>query len=301
MPQLALSSQQQTTARNAAVQAANLGYAHEPELHYTQGASRWQGIDQAKNASKGQYPTQADCSSFVTWCIWNALWLPYQMEDVVNASSWNAGYTGTMLANGTALGRASDMLPGDAVIYGSAGSTGAHTAIVVVAGSTPTVISHGSEAGPYRLAYNYRSDIQSLRRYIDGKPHEAVSTGPSPTPTPPPKEADYDMVCTVLNSAGALHVFAASGKAVTYTWQRKGETSWNGGKSGTAPAGMTPFTTATEDIVGIDAALNNAGALHLFVHGKSGKTYYTWQKKGESAWDGGKSGQAVAGLTLFAP
>jgi hypothetical protein len=28
------------------------------------------------------------------------------------------------------------------------------------------VISHGSEGGPYFLPYNYRSDIQSIRRYI---------------------------------------------------------------------------------------------------------------------------------------
>jgi hypothetical protein len=28
------------------------------------------------------------------------------------------------------------------------------------------VISHGSEPGPFDLAYNYRSDVLQIRRYI---------------------------------------------------------------------------------------------------------------------------------------
>jgi hypothetical protein len=247
MPTLALSAQQQTQARNAAVQAATLGYQHEPSLHYTQGAQRWQGIDQRKIASQGQYPNYADCSSYVTWSIWNGLYLLFGMDDVVNASSWAAGYTGTMLANGTSLSRASDMLSGDAVIYGTPGSTGAHTAIVVAAGSVPTVISHGSENGPYRVAYNYRSDIQSLRRYIDGRPHNVITGGVAPTPpTPqPPKEEDIVAIATGTNNGGAFHVFVeAKDGSVWYTWQKKGESAWQGGKQGVSVAKLQPFAPA---------------------------------------------------------
>jgi hypothetical protein len=44
---------------------------------------------------------------------------------------------------------------------------GKHVAVVVkVVGGVPMVISHGSEAGPFYLAYNYRPDVLQIRRYI---------------------------------------------------------------------------------------------------------------------------------------
>ena len=109
---------------------------------------------------------------------------------------------------------------------------------------------------------------------------------------------DEDMVCAALNSAGALHVFTAKGKQIDYTWQRKGDTAWNGGKDTTA--GMTPFAEAPADIVGLDAALNHAGALHLFAHLQNGKTVYTWQNKHDTEWHGGPKGKQIAGLTPVA-
>lgn len=115
-----------------------------------------------------------------------------------------------------------------------------------------------------------------------------------------PTSQEDDMVCSALSAQDALHVFAASGKEVTYTWQKKGENTWHGGKSGVSPAGMGLFAKAPDNIVGIDAALNAGGNLHVFVHCANGNTYYTWQKKGESAWEGGKSGVSVAGFSLFA-
>jgi hypothetical protein len=50
----------------------------------------------------------------------------------------------------------------------------------------------------------------------------------------------------------------------------------------------------------ITAAVNSAGALHVFVEAENGNVYYTWQKKNESAWNGGQAGKSVAGLTFFA-
>jgi hypothetical protein len=42
-----------------------------------------------------------------------------------------------------------------------------HCAVVVdMVNGTPMVISHGSEPGPFYLAYNYRPDVLSIRRYI---------------------------------------------------------------------------------------------------------------------------------------
>jgi len=153
-----------TNARRLAVNAAWLAYHNRDRVHYTQDARRWQGIDRGLKAWKGQYPTYADCSSFATWCIWNGL-DHYGVRDVVNGAAWKAGWTGTMLDHGKEAING-HYLEGDCVIYGS--NPGRHTAIIVGfdANRRPMVISHGSEAGPYYLPYNYRSDINSIRRYI---------------------------------------------------------------------------------------------------------------------------------------
>lgn len=163
---MSLTPTQKAQARDRAVQAAWLGYNNKGVLHYTQGGQRWQGIASKLNARKGHFPNYADCSSFATWALWNGLYLGFAHDDVVNAAGWRAGFTGTMLANGAPVGKIANVLPGDLVIYGR-GNPGAHVAIVVaVKNGVPMVLSHGSEAGPFYVPYNYRPDVLSIRRYI---------------------------------------------------------------------------------------------------------------------------------------
>lgn len=148
------------TARHRVVEAAELALRHRVSVHYTQDARRWDGINKHLHSHRGQYPHYADCSSFATWCLWNALRVTYGVRDVVNHASWRAGYTGTMLSGGKRVrGR---RRVGDLVIYGR-GHPGSHVAIYVGGGM---VISHGSEGGPYKLPVNYRRDILQTRRYI---------------------------------------------------------------------------------------------------------------------------------------
>ncbi len=158
-----LSSEQRIACRDRVVQAAKLACKHEPEIHYTQDARRWDGIDHRHNAALGQYPSYADCSSFVTWCLWNGLYLKYHLPDKVNGTNWRAGYTGTMKSHG--LGVRIDpqsILPGDCVFY----SSPSHVAIVVSKPrGVPMVVSHGNEKGPTYRKYNYRTPEQ-IRRYI---------------------------------------------------------------------------------------------------------------------------------------
>ena len=167
---MALNAKQKQTARNIARRAALLGQHHAPAIHYTQSPTRWQGISDTRFSEKGEFPNYADCSAFVTWCLWNALFVKFKQADVVNGQNWKAGYTGTMLNHGSVVRNKSDVRWGDAVIYGRPGTTGEHTAIIVRVGtprgSDLRVISHGSEGGPYWLPYNYRSDIMCIRRYI---------------------------------------------------------------------------------------------------------------------------------------
>jgi hypothetical protein len=153
------------TARKRAVQAALLSYHHREVIHYTQGPRRWDGIRLGLNANHGEFPIYGDCSAMATWWEHNGLWIPYHIRDVVNHEHWASGYTGTMLLGGKRVIHLSNVIPGDCVLYG--GGTGRHTAMCVGhRGSKPMVISHGSEAGPFYLPYDYRPDTNQWRRYI---------------------------------------------------------------------------------------------------------------------------------------
>jgi hypothetical protein len=156
---------QRLRARERASQAAELGIHHAAQIHYTQGAARWQGISKRRNARRGQFPTQADCSSFVSWCLWNALYLGFGIGDVVNGTGWTGGYTGTMRSHGVRVQHAANLLRGDCVHYGP--GTGLHVTMVVgKRAGVPMVVSHGSEGGPYYVQYDYRDDIEEFCRYI---------------------------------------------------------------------------------------------------------------------------------------
>ncbi len=162
-----LSPEHRRKAINMALQAAVLGYHHRDQIHYTQGPKRWEGIDSHRKAWRGEYPNNADCSAYVTWCLWSGL-DHFHEPDIVNRQRWLAGYTGTMLQHGEAIRRPE---PGAGVIYGSNNPndypsgqvTGEHTAIYTGGG---LVVSHGSEPGPLLIPWRYRSDVLSIRRYI---------------------------------------------------------------------------------------------------------------------------------------
>jgi hypothetical protein len=129
------------------------------------------------------------------------------------------------------------------------------------------------------------------------------ASGGSPTPEPaPPKPEEIEMIASAVADNGSLHTFVVgpSRKAVWYTWQKKGQSGWNGGAAGKQVAKLTKFADASDEIRGISAELNAAGVLHVFVTLKDGSTVYTWQPKGETAWNGSAKGK-IASLTAFAP
>ena len=157
-----LNAYQRARSRRRAVTSARLALAHAPSVHYTQGVARWEGINEHRRAYRGEYPHHADCSAFTTWCLWDAT-LRYHPHDFVNGEHWQAGYTGTQQAHGRRLGVHEKKLPGDLVFYGNqGGGIAEHVAIYVGDGK---VISHGSEGGPFLLAWNYRP-VNETRRYI---------------------------------------------------------------------------------------------------------------------------------------
>ncbi len=143
-----------------AQQAAVLGLHHKGHIEYTEGPLRWSGIAHHRVAASGEYPLHADCSAYVTWCLWNALKVAYGRADTVNGEHWQAGYTGTMLEHGRVV---STPEPGDAVIYGE-GWPGQHVAIYTGGG---LVVSHGNSEGPKLLPWNQMGiPVLAIHRYL---------------------------------------------------------------------------------------------------------------------------------------
>lgn len=158
-----LNKRHRVTARSYAISAAMVGYHNRSAIHYSMSSDRWGGISNGLVARRGEFPTEADCSSFVTWCLWNALAWRYGIHDIVNGRDWADGWTGTLDTHGIKI-PSSNLQRADIVLYGDPQvPAGAHTALYVGGGK---VVSHGSEAGPFFLDYNYRSDIHSFRRFI---------------------------------------------------------------------------------------------------------------------------------------
>lgn len=163
-------AKRRANAREKIAKSALLGVAHAPAIHYTQGPRRWDGIRLHKRSYKKQYPEYADCSAYNTWNYWDGLLAEIRkgaVGDIVNGQGWKAGYTGTMLsdacgkviARGVTAARKVKLLKADLVIYNG------HVAIVVDP-KRRLVVSHGSEAGPFLIRLDYRTDIVAVKRYI---------------------------------------------------------------------------------------------------------------------------------------
>jgi peptidoglycan hydrolase-like protein with peptidoglycan-binding domain len=146
-----------TNQRQRIVQAAYVGYFNRGVIHYTQGGSRWEGIDKMMRLPR--FPNWADCSSFATWCYW----LVYGAGmDFLNGQNWRAGYTGTQIAHGWYVAM-DKVQPADLIFYGHSFNGITHVAPSVGNGR---IISHGNESGPMLLPVDYRGDRQQQRGYI---------------------------------------------------------------------------------------------------------------------------------------
>jgi len=157
-----LSRTHRIRARDLAIAAAILCLRAAPSVHYTQSGARWSGIDQGLKAWRRQFPRYADCSAFVTWCLWNGL-DHYDVRDTVNGMRWRAGFTGTMADHGKRVVHAENILRGDVAHYGDPDGRSGHVALCIGGGR---VISFGSEKGPFLLPIRYRHDFREIRRYI---------------------------------------------------------------------------------------------------------------------------------------
>ena len=67
-----------------------------------------------------------------------------------------------------------------------------------------------------------------------------------------PEQEETSLIASALSHSGNLNVFELKDGWIWDTWQKKGQTSWNGGKEGEGIAGMRRFAEA-KDVVSISA------------------------------------------------
>ncbi len=158
-----LTETQRASARAICQRGCALLLAHREEVHYSQGPQRWEGIDHRLRVVRHEFPKHGDCSSTVTWILWNAfthaLGRLDHVPDYVNGEAWAAGYTATIAQHGVRVGGTGQL--GDLVLYG-AGPTYEHVTMALGGGMC---FSHGGEAGPWKLPVDYRP-VAQIRRFI---------------------------------------------------------------------------------------------------------------------------------------
>lgn len=174
-----LTEPQRQVCRELAVNAMELVLHHAAAVHYTEGDQRWQGLHKGLIAARGEFPTEGDCSSTVTWAEAQGLHFRFKHDDLVNGESWQGGYTGTIApdeahrraSQGRVVLHRKNILRADLQLYGTA-YPWAHVAMLVGVATSgqykgeQMVISHGSEGGPYYLPAAYRSDLGPVIRVI---------------------------------------------------------------------------------------------------------------------------------------
>lgn len=159
-----LSDEHAAHARRVILKDVKNMMADKRDIHYSQGSYRWSGINGHRTHMNNTFPRECDCSSTATWMLWDAMARPYGVRDLVNHANWKAGYTGTMQNGGKAVHSKNNLKVGDCIFYGDQGGGITEHVTIYVGGGM--VFSHGSEAGPYILPVDYRSDRRIMRRYI---------------------------------------------------------------------------------------------------------------------------------------
>ena len=164
-PSIGLNARQRIRARDLAVQAAALAVKKNTQIQYSMGDNRWDPIKRNRKAWRGEVGRFEDCSSFVTWCLWNGL-DHFGVDDVVNGDSWRSGWTGSMVQHGIRVSQA-EILRGDVLFYLNDHGEIGHCTIYVGGGMC---ITHGHDADtgteePEKKPMGYRT-INHIRRYI---------------------------------------------------------------------------------------------------------------------------------------
>jgi hypothetical protein len=165
-----LNARDRAVARRLFIKGVEVLMAHPVQLHYSQDMTlRWEGIHDEivpwfkSGRLNGRYPKHGDCSSTGTYLMWLALAHHFHLPDRVNGQNWYAGFTGTLLDHGKTIHDLSRLKIGDAIIYGRSAGATSHVAWAI---GGRRAFSHGGDAGPFIVDFEYRPDRVGVRRYI---------------------------------------------------------------------------------------------------------------------------------------
>lgn len=165
-----LNDSDRAIARRLFIKGVEVLMSHPAQLHYSQDMTlRWEGIRDrivpwtASGKLNGKYPKHGDCSSTGEYLMWLAFAHHFHLADLLSAEAWKAGWTGSLVQHGKPVHDWSKLKVGDAVFYGPSIDETEHVTWSI---GGRRVFSHGSEAGPFLLDFEYRSDIVAIRRYI---------------------------------------------------------------------------------------------------------------------------------------
>jgi hypothetical protein len=136
--------------RGAIVAHALWGVAHEPDIHYDQGAARLAAL-----AHPRRLPLRTDCSGFVTLCY---AWAGAPNPNGGAYGERLAAWTGTLLQHCRRIARGAARRA-DLVVWGA--PPGHHVSLVVEPGADPLLVSHGIERGPVTVRFSAQNAWQA--------------------------------------------------------------------------------------------------------------------------------------------
>jgi hypothetical protein len=153
-----LNAEQRQIARTLIRRYCEKAEANSADIHYSQ---------RRPMTHLGVPPSHeftADCSGLVTSAFaWADKYTAFKVQDPNGAQfDYNGyGYTGTLLAANAKRRVRGKYMVGDIALYGTSFGNTTHTCICRRAGDASSSVwtSHGSEAGPYPVRLNYRSDL----------------------------------------------------------------------------------------------------------------------------------------------
>jgi hypothetical protein len=163
----------------------------------------------------------------------------------------------------------------------------------------------GVELYPTGSMSSYRTYDQQVylyQQYLNGTGNLAAVPGTSNHGTGIAVDVPYQNMRSMIDQIGKQFGFSKSWSDAPSEWWHICYQSGHYSGPDPGPKGEGAAGAPDEDeIVGVATAQNAGGSLHTFVEADDGSIWYTYQSKGETAWNGGESGKRLAGLVKFAP
>lgn len=159
---------------HACLRSFRVAYENRAHMTYTEGSSRWDGIEHDRRSIDGEYPHDCDCSACASWGGWDGLLFLLKKlatpanGDIFNGAAFRGGYTGTLVAHGEAV-ELGHTVPIDFILCGGTIWVPQHV-VVSVGGGRVFSMGHQGDPGIYTIEdFQRELGIVAVRRYIASK------------------------------------------------------------------------------------------------------------------------------------